>query len=67
MQKQKLLVNIVDQIVIMKKNSIDCDTSLLENQIDNLVYRLYELTWDEVRVIDPDFGLTEEEYKKIEI
>lgn len=67
MQKQKLFVNIVDQIVIMKKNSIDCDTSLLENQIDNLVYRLYDLTWDEVRVIDPDFGLTEEEYKKIEI
>ncbi len=37
----------------------------LENQIDNLVYRLYDLTYDEVKVIDPQFNLTEEEYKAI--
>jgi hypothetical protein len=40
-------------------------TTHLENQIDNLVYRLYDLTYDEVKVIDPQFNLTEEEYKAI--
>lgn len=43
------------------------DTTDLEQQIDNLVYRLYELTYDEVKVIDPEFPLSKEEYEKIEI
>jgi hypothetical protein len=33
------------------------DTTALERQIDNLVYRLYNLTYDEVKVIEPDFPL----------
>ena len=36
-----------------------------EQQIDNLVYKLYELTYDEVKVIDPEFTLTESEYNAI--
>jgi len=30
-----------------------------------LVYKLYELTYDEVKIIDKDFWLREEEYGKI--
>lgn len=41
------------------------DTTKIEEQIDNLVYRLYDLTYDEVKVIDPEFPLTEEEYQGI--
>ena len=26
----------------------------LENQIDLMVYKLYGLTWDEVKIVDPD-------------
>ena len=39
----------------------------LEQQIDNLVYKLYELTYEEVLVIDPEFELSKEEYEGIEI
>ncbi len=35
--------------------------------IDNLVYKLYQLTYDEVKVIDPEFELTEQEYTAITI
>jgi hypothetical protein len=31
------------------------------------VYKLYELTYDEVKVIDPAFSLSEAEYKAIEL
>ena len=33
-----------------------------EKQIDIMVYKLYELTYDEVLTIDKDFSLTEESY-----
>jgi hypothetical protein len=35
----------------------------LERQIDNLVYRLYNLTYEEIKVIEPDFPLTRAEYE----
>lgn len=33
-----------------------------EGIIDTLVYVLYDLTYDEVRAVDPGFTMTEEEY-----
>ncbi|MCK9290388.1 MAG: hypothetical protein WCR58_11915 [Bacteroidales bacterium] len=52
----------------MKKQRIKYDiTTALEQQIDNLVYRLYELSYEEVKVIDPDFPLSEEAYKSIKL
>lgn len=39
----------------------------LEKEIDNLVYKLYELTYDEVKVIDPEFSLTKKEYEAIKL
>ena len=32
-----------------------------------MVYKLYELTYEEVLVVEPDFGLSEQEYKDFEI
>ena len=32
-----------------------------------MVYKLYELTYEEVKVVDPDFSLTVEEYNQIRI
>ena len=43
------------------------DTSELEKAIDNLVCKLYQLTYDEVKAIDPEFTLTEQEYTAIKI
>jgi hypothetical protein len=39
------------------------DTSALERQVDNFVYRLYNLTWEEVKVVEPEFPLGKAEYE----
>ena len=41
------------------------DTQALEDQIDVLVYQLYGLTYEEVRIVDPDFELSELEYGEV--
>jgi len=43
------------------------DTKAIEQEIDNLVYKLYELTYDEVKVIDPAFSLNKKEYEAIKL
>jgi hypothetical protein len=52
---------------IINNKSDGKDTSSLEQQIDNLVYKLYELTYDEVKLIDPLFALSPSEYEAISI
>ena len=32
-----------------------------------MVYKLYELTYEEVKIIDPAFALSKEEYEKFKI
>lgn len=64
-KKQKPFVELVDKVLGGKENGQD--TTALEKQIDNLVYRFYELTYDEVKVIDPDFELSEQEYEAIKL
>lgn len=50
---------------IQREKAIAKDTTTLEQEIDNLVYKLYDLTYDEVKVIDPEFSLTLAEYESI--
>jgi hypothetical protein len=65
--KQAKCIYLVDQILAAKKSDPKADTSELEKEIDNLVYKLYQLTYNEVKIIDPDFPLTEQEYEGIKI
>jgi hypothetical protein len=60
----KPFVDLVDKILEAK--AAGKDTAGLEGEIDNFVYRLYNLTYDEVKVIEPDFPLREAEYERIE-
>ena len=62
---QSTLGTLATKIISLK--SEDKDTVVLEKQIDHLVYKLYELTYDEVKVIDPEFGLTKKEYEAIKL
>ena len=62
-EQQKLVVKLVDCILRSKKVVPETDTSLLEQQIDLLVYHLYGLTYDEVLIVDPDTPITREEYE----
>ena len=50
--KQKLIANIVDRILVVKRGNSQADTSALEREIDQIVYQLYGLTEDEIKVVE---------------
>lgn len=63
----KLIELLVDAILSAKKDNPVADTSVLEQQIDHLVFRLYELTYEEVKIVDPDFPLSKKEYENMRL
>ena len=50
--QQQSFIRLVDQILDVKQTDPDSDVSALENEIDNLVYELYNLTPEEVRIVE---------------
>jgi type II restriction/modification system DNA methylase subunit YeeA len=44
---------LVDNILLAKQSNPQTDTSILEREIDQLVYKLYELTEEEIKIIEP--------------
>jgi hypothetical protein len=63
LSKQKPFIALVDKILAAKVADPKADTSVFERQIDNLVYRLYNLTYEEVNVIEPGFPPGKAEYE----
>jgi hypothetical protein len=57
---QQPFISVVSQILENKKDNID--TTDLEAKIDIMVYKLYDLTHEEVLVIDPTFNLSVAEF-----
>lgn len=49
---QQNFIKLVDVILNTKKTNPTVDTSDLENQIDQLVYQLYELTEEEIKIVE---------------
>ncbi len=49
---QEKIETLVDQILTKKAQDHSADTTDLENQIDQLVYELYELTEEEIKIIE---------------
>ena len=45
-------ITLVDQILAAKKKDPNADTSVLERQIDEMVYELYGLTPDEIAIVE---------------
>lgn len=58
------LTQLLFQIISEKEDNSSADTSSLEHEIDRIVFRLYGLTYDEVRIIDPIPPFTLEEYEQ---
>ena len=58
---------LVKKCLDAKKGDRHADTSELEKECDRLVYKLYQLTYEEVKIIDPEFELTEQEYTAIKM
>jgi len=46
------IVSIVDQILNAKKSDPNADTTALETEIDQMVYQLYNLTAEEIQIIE---------------
>ncbi len=51
-EHQQKIEEIVDSIIEIKNSDSFADTSLLDNEIDNMVYELYGLTEEEIRVVE---------------
>ncbi len=59
-KKFEKLVNI-----IIDKKKAGANTQSEEKKIDIMTYKLYELTYDEVKIIDLEFNLTKKEYESL--
>ena len=71
-ENTKLFEIVVDQILDLKEQNEE--TTLLENQIDLMVYKLYELTYKEVKIVDAEFDnvlsefdLSKEDYERMSV
>ena len=56
---------VVSDAVTRKMKGEDAIT--LDDSIDLIVYKLYDLTYDEAKIIDPEIPITREEYGKIDL
>ncbi|MEA5560785.1 DUF7149 domain-containing protein [Planktothrix agardhii] len=52
LDKQKVFIHKVDAILMAKKSNPNADTTILEQQIDQLVYELYGLTEEEIKIVE---------------
>jgi tRNA1(Val) A37 N6-methylase TrmN6 len=51
-EEQEPFIKIVDQILDLKKENPSHDTTALEDEIDKMVYALYGLTEEEVKIVE---------------
>jgi adenine-specific DNA-methyltransferase len=59
--KQRPFIEIVDKILEAKKNSDD-STKHLEDKLDLLIFKLYGITYEEAKIIDPTLAISEKQY-----
>ena len=50
--QKALITNLVHDILAAKTANPDADTTGVENEIDKLVYELYNLTQDEIAIVE---------------
>lgn len=48
----KLIIEKVDQILALKQDNPEADTTTLEKEIDAMVYALYDLTEEEIKIVE---------------
>ncbi len=59
---QTRIGHLVDEIIERKSANVNASIQDLENQIDIIIYHLYDLTYDEVLIVDPQPQISCEEY-----
>jgi len=63
--ENNLLIKRVENIHSLKRKNQNSEN--LVKEVDELVYKLYDLTYNEVKIVDKDFWLSEENYEKIKL
>ena len=63
--RKSILLDLVNHILSEKVK--ESDTTELENRIDNIVFHIYGLTYDEVLIVDPQTPITREEYERTDM
>ena len=51
-QNRKRVISIVNQIIAIKNNDENADISSLETEIDKVVFEIYKLSPDEIRIVE---------------
>lgn len=51
-KEQRVFVDLIDKILTLKSKNVGSDTNEFESQIDSLVYKLYNLTDDEIKIVE---------------
>lgn len=59
---QEQIACLVDEIIALKKDNSQANTMEEEQKINLLVYHLYDLSYDDVLIIDPQTPITKEKY-----
>ncbi|MEG2066584.1 MAG: N-6 DNA methylase [Tannerellaceae bacterium] len=62
-KSQSSFIELVDSILNYKEK-LNIDKIAQEKLIDKMVYQLYNLTYDEILIVDPETPITREEYEK---
>ena len=44
--------DVVEKLLSKKPNEVNSDTTELESQIDKLIYKLYDLTEEEIKIVE---------------
>jgi hypothetical protein len=65
--EQSRLTDKVNLILDLKADNPLANTSLIEYEIDIIVYHLYDITYDEILAIDPETTITREEYENYKL
>ena len=52
LEKEKPVERLVDRILAAKQRNAEADVSALEREIDELVYGLYSLTPEEIKMVE---------------
>lgn len=60
--RNPMLLDLVNRVLTEKVKGYD--TTELESRIDKIVFHIYNLTYDEVLIVDPQTPITREEYEK---
>lgn len=64
---QTQLATLASKIMEVKRINPSADTTSLDSAIDGLVYHLFNLSYDEVLIVDPETPITRKEYEKKDI